>query len=222
MAAKNMDGARRGAGDDPGYVPRLPERVGHFRSLDALFEAMRDCTRCPLAEARTQVVPGVGPADAPVLFVGEAPGAREDRLGRPFVGAGGKLFDGLLAEVGLDRSAVFITNTVACRPPKNRDPRVREVRAHEPWLEDQIRLVAPHLLVTLGRIALTYFIPGAKITQLRGVPQSVERGGRTLPLLPLLHPAAVLRNPRALMPGMREDFRRIPELLGKGRGKGRG
>ncbi len=203
----------RGAGDDAPYVPGQPETVPRFDSLAALFDAMACCTRCPLAEGRTQTVPGVGPADARVMFVGEAPGAREDRMGRPFVGAAGKLFDTLLEGVGLERDAVFITNIVACRPPGNRNPRAREVRAHAPWLEEQLRLLAPRLLVTLGRIALTYFVPGAKVTELRGEPQHLEPDGRALPLLPLLHPAAVLRNRREMLPAMQADFARILELL---------
>ncbi len=203
----------RGIGDSTPYVPGLPETVAHASSIPALFQAMSCCTRCELAPGRTQVVAGVGDPRARVLFVGEAPGVQEDRRGEPFVGQAGRLFDQLLAENGLSRTDVFITNVVACRPPGNRTPRPAEVRAHAPWLEEQLRLVNPTVLVTLGRIALNYFLPKAKITLVRGQPQSVEWNGRILPLLPLLHPAAVLRRRTEMLPGMREDFGKLPALL---------
>lgn len=203
----------RGLGDPTPYVPGLPERVARYRSLPALFEAMACCTRCELAAERTQVVSGVGNPQARLLFVGEAPGKEEDRRGEPFVGQAGRLFDQLLAENALARSDVFITNVVACRPPANRTPRPAEVRAHAPWLEEQIRLLAPDVIATLGRVALTYFLPRAKITLIRGQAQRIERNGRTLPLLPLLHPAAVLRRRTELLPGMRADFRQLAALL---------
>ncbi len=214
-------GCWRGVGDATPYVPGLPAVVPTARTLGALFDAMACCTRCELALGRTQVVRGIGADSARLMLVGEAPGAREDREGRPFVGQAGKLLDTLLAANGLARDEVFITNVVACRPPANRTPRAREVAAHAPWLEEQIRLLEPEVLVTLGRVALTYFLPRARITQIRGVVQEVERDGRTLPLLPLLHPAAVLRNRRELLPGMQEDFGKIRELLGKARRAGR-
>ena len=206
----------RGVGDATPFVPGLPERVPRGRSLAGLFEAMACCTRCELATERTQVVRGVGNPRARVLFVGEAPGRQEDRQGEPFVGQAGRLFDQLLAENGLSRANVFITNVVACRPPANRTPKPAEVRAHAPWLEEQLRLVNPDVVATLGRVALTYFLPRAKITLLRGQTQSIERNGRTLPLLPLLHPAAVLRRRTEMLPGMREDFSRLPGLLAGG------
>jgi uracil-DNA glycosylase family 4 len=203
----------RGVGDATPYVPGQPERVPRVRSLTALFEAMACCTRCELAPGRTQVVAGVGNPRARVLFVGEAPGKQEDLRGEPFVGQAGRLFDQLLAENGLAREDVFITNVVACRPPANRTPKPGEVRAHAPWLEEQLRLVDPAVIATLGRVALTYFLPKARITLIRGQPQAIERNGRTLPLLPLLHPAAVLRRRTEMLPGMREDFAKLPGLL---------
>lgn len=209
---RDRAGCWRGEGDPAPFVPGVPERVPRAATLRALFGAMACCTRCDLARGRTQVVAGVGPARARIMFVGEAPGADEDRQGAPFVGRSGRLLDRLLAANHLRRDDVFITNVVACRPPGNRNPRAREIHAHAPWLEEQIRLVAPRLLVTLGRIALTYFIPKAKITEIRGVPQTVERNGRSIPLLPLFHPSAILRR-RELLPAMEEDFARIPALL---------
>jgi uracil-DNA glycosylase len=173
---------------------------------------MACCTRCELAPGRTQVVRGVGPARAGVLFLGEAPGAREDEAGEPFVGAAGRLFDRLLAEAGLSRAAVHITNVVACRPPRNRPPKPAEVRAHAPWLEQQLALVQPDVVATLGRVALTWFVPKAKITELNGLVQEIEWQQRPLRLLPLFHPAAALRSPD-LVPRLEAGFRALRRLL---------
>lgn len=175
---------------------------------------MACCTRCDLAPGRTQVVRGVGPPDARVMFVGEAPGGQEDREGRPFVGRAGSLLDRLLEQNELDRDAVFITNVVACRPPGNRTPRVREIRAHAPWLEHQIRLVAPELVVTLGGTALGYFRPDDRITRVHGQPFTIERDGRAIALLPLYHPAAVFRR-RELLTEMESDFASVRKLLAR-------
>ena len=142
-------------------------------------------------ETCTQLVPGEGPADAPVVLVGEAPGAREDAAGRPFVGSAGKFLDRLLEDAGLAREAVFITNVVKARPPGNRDPKPAEVAHHWPWLEAQLEIIAPRLVVPLGRHALNRFVPDAKISAVHGTV--VEAGGRRL--FPLFHPAAALRNP---------------------------
>jgi DNA polymerase len=159
-----------------------------------------------------QVVTGAGSPSARVLLLGEAPGAQEDRQGRPFVGRAGQLLDRVLAASGLSRDEIFITNVVACRPPGNRTPRAQEVRAHAPWLEEQLRLIAPELVVTLGRVALTYFLPRAKVTEVSGTPQCIEKSGRSFLLLPLFHPAAALRRPE-LVPVLEEGFARIPSLL---------
>lgn len=195
----------------------MPEKsttdVPRARSLKQLFNAMSVCTRCELAASRTHVVHGVGAAKASLMFVGEAPGQKEDEAGRPFVGNAGKLLDKLLLENKIDRGRVFITNIVACRPPKNRTPRVSEVRAHAPWLEEQLRLVDPEVVVTLGRVALTYFIPKAKVTLLRGKPQRLVHGDRPLLLLPTFHPSAVLRDYAVLYPQIQRDFRKISSLL---------
>jgi DNA polymerase len=157
-------------------------------------------------------VTGAGPVSARVVFIGEAPGAEEDRTGKPFVGRAGRLLDRLLEANGISRDQIFITNIVSCRPPGNRTPRVGEIRAHAPWLEEQLRLIAPDLIVTLGRVALTYFIPNARITELRGQSLQIQQSGRSYLLLPLFHPAAALRRPE-LVPVMEEDFARIAELL---------
>lgn len=205
-------GCWRGKGDPTPYRAGIPEVVPRARSLAQLFREMACCTRCDLAPGRTQVVTGAGPASARIVFIGEGPGAEEDRTGRPFVGRAGRLLDRLLEENGIERDQVFITNIVSCRPPGNRTPRVGEVRAHAPWLEEQLRLIEPDLVITLGRVALTYFIPTAKITELRGRPQQMEKSGRRFLLLPLFHPAAALRRPE-LVPVMEEDFAMIPRLL---------
>jgi DNA polymerase len=147
------------------------------------FEACETCT---------QLVPGEGPASASVVIVGEAPGAKEDQQGRPFVGNAGRLLDGLLAEAGMTRDDVYITNVVKARPPKNRDPKAPEVAHHWPWLEAQLRLIKPALLVPLGRHALARFAPDAKIGEVHGTV--VEADGRRL--FPLYHPAAALHNPK--------------------------
>lgn len=177
---------------------------------------MSTCTCCELALTRTQVVLGVGRRNARLMLIGEAPGKSEDETGRPFVGRAGALLDGVLEDVGIDRGDVFITNIVACRPPANRTPRPREVRAHAPWIEQQLRLVKPEVIVTLGRVALTYFIAKAKVTALRGKPRKVIRdAGTVLTILPTLHPAAALRSPE-LLPLIRADFRRVARLLERG------
>ena len=159
-------------------------------------------------ETCTQMVPGEGPASAAVVIVGEAPGAREDALGRPFVGAAGKVLDGLLEHAGLARADVFITNVVKARPPGNRDPRADEVAHHWPWLERQLDVIGPALVVPLGRHALKRFAPVARIGEVHGT--RLEAGGRAL--FPLYHPAAALHTP-GLLPTLHEDARRLREAL---------
>jgi uracil-DNA glycosylase family 4 len=212
MARKSAGGCWSGK-DDPGkFIPGIPEVVPRARSLKLLFADMACCTRCDLALERTQVVRGVGPARARLMLIGEAPGAKEDLAGVPFVGSGGRLLDQLLERGGVDRSEVFVTNIAACRPPQNRPPRPGEIAAHAPWLEEQIRLVRPEVITTLGRVSLTYFIPKAKITQMHGQVQRIERDGRQMLLLPTYHPAAALRN-RELIPDMEQDFMVLVGLL---------
>jgi DNA polymerase len=174
---------------------------------------MACCTRCELAAGRTQVVHGIGSATASLMFVGEAPGEKEDEAGEPFVGNSGRLLNKLLEANKISRKDVFITNIVACRPPKNRTPRVKELRAHAPWLEEQLRLVEPKLVVTLGRVALTYFVPKAKVSEIRGVPQRIQHGEQPLLVLPTFHPSAVLRDYQVMYPRISADFRKIARLL---------
>lgn len=202
----------QGKEDAVPFVAGLPERIPRARSLPALFRTMRCCTRCELAAGRTQVVVGTGPAAARLMFVGEAPGAQEDAAGRPFVGAAGRLFGTLLEVGGIARDDVYVTNIVACRPPVNRAPKPAETAAHAPWLEAQIRIVQPRIIATLGRVALTYFIPKAKITELNGRVQRIEWQERPIELFPLFHPAAALRA-RDLLPKLEAAFRRLRRRL---------
>lgn len=161
-------------------LDELADEIRAHRSAGCGFEPCETCTN---------LVPGEGAADARVVVVGEAPGAREDASGRPFVGPSGKLLEGLLAAAGLDRDAVFITNVFKARPPGNRDPRADEVAHHRPWLEAQLGLIEPALIVPLGRHALKHFAPTAQI----GAVHGTRVAGR---LFPLYHPAAALHNPR--------------------------
>jgi len=181
--------------------------------LVALFKEVSSCTRCPLHETRTKAVFGAGNADANLMFVGEAPGAEEDRQGLPFVGRAGQLLNQLLEEIGLSREEVFIANVLKSRPPGNRDPQPLEIEACEPYLFEQVRLVEPTVVCTLGNFA-TKLLTGSPlgITKVRGTPQLHQLGGRPVFLLPLLHPAAALRTP-AMKEALRADFATIPGLL---------
>jgi uracil-DNA glycosylase family 4 len=169
------------------------------------------CTRCALAETRTQVVFGVGHAQADLLFVGEGPGRDEDLAGEPFVGRSGKLLDKLvLQEIGLDRSAFYIANVVKCRPPANRDPLPDEIAACRPYLEGQLELIDPTVVVTLGNFATRLLLETTEgITRLRGRSYPFRRGH----LVPTFHPAAALRGGAEVVAGMRADLVRAKRLL---------
>lgn len=183
--------------------------------LESIAREIRDHVPCdsePCA-ACTRFVPGEGSADADVVFVGEAPGAVEDQLGRPFVGAAGRILEELLAVAGLGRSDVFITNVVKARPPGNRDPRADEVAHHWPWLEAQLEVIAPTLVVPLGRHALSRFAGRTRISDVHGRMLMVS--DRTL--FPLYHPAAALHD-RRLYPTMVADARALRKALGGLRG----
>ncbi|RJX31293.1 MAG: uracil-DNA glycosylase [Desulfarculus sp.] len=164
------------------------------RSLAQIRAWMGECTRCPLHQGRKKIVFGAGPEDARLMFIGEGPGAQEDQQGEPFVGPAGKLLERMLAAVGLARAEVYITNIVKCRPPNNRDPRAEEAAACRPFLEAQVRAVAPRAICTLGRPAAHALLGGdASMGRLRG------RWSQALgvPLLPTYHPAYLLRTPQA-------------------------
>jgi uracil-DNA glycosylase family 4 len=184
--------------------------------LVALFEEVKACTKCPLHETRGKAVFGAGNADADLMFVGEAPGAEEDRQGLPFVGRAGQLLNQMLEEIGLSREEVFIANVLKSRPPGNRDPQPIEIEACRPYLFEQVRLIEPTVICTLGNFA-TKLLSGnpAGITKVRGAPQVHEIGGRPVFLLPLFHPAAALRTP-AVKETLRGDFATLPGLLAMG------
>jgi len=181
--------------------------------LVALYKEVGKCTKCPLHETRSKTVFGAGNADAELMFVGEAPGADEDRQGLPFVGRAGQLLNQLLEEIGLSREDVFIANVLKSRPPGNRDPQPLEIEACKPYLFEQVRLIEPKVVCTLGNFA-TKLLTGSPtgITKVRGTPQVHELGGRTVLLLPLLHPAAALRTP-AMKETLRADLATVPGLL---------
>jgi DNA polymerase len=184
--------------------------------LVALYKEVQACTKCPLHETRAKAVFGAGDANADLMFVGEAPGAEEDRQGLPFVGRAGQLLNQMLEGIGLSREEVFIANVLKSRPPGNRDPQPLEIEACRPYLFEQVRLIEPTVICTLGNFA-TKLLTGnpAGITRVRGTPQVHELGGRTVVLLPIFHPAAALRTP-AVKETLREDFATIPNLLAMG------
>ena len=173
------------------------------------------CTKCRLAEGRTQVVFGVGDPSADLMFVGEAPGFHEDKQGKPFVGQAGKLLDNLLAGIGLERDQVYIANVLKCRPPGNRDPQPDEIEACEGHLFRQIALIEPKVVATLGNFA-TKLLSGKPtgITRVHGAEQEATLGGRSVLLYPLYHPAAALYTP-AMLKVLEADFARLPQLLGR-------
>jgi len=184
--------------------------------LKAVYEQAKGCTRCPLHQTRTTVVFGSGNADADLMFVGEAPGANEDKQGVPFVGQAGKLLTKLLNEIGLDRGEVFICNTVKCRPPNNRDPHPNEIESCNEYLRRQVELIQPTVICTLGNFS-TKLLRGDNtgISRLHGQAEVRTIGARAIRLYPLYHPAAALYTPSNLEV-LRADFQRIPELLALG------
>jgi uracil-DNA glycosylase len=181
--------------------------------LKTVYEEARGCVACPLHQTRTTVVFGSGNADADLMFIGEAPGANEDKLGLPFVGQAGKLLDKLLIEIGLNRADVFIANTVKCRPPNNRDPHPHEIESCNGYLRRQVQLIEPSVICTLGNFA-TKLLRGdtTGISRLHGRDEVRMIGSRAVRLLPMYHPAAALYTPSTLET-LRADFQRIPDLI---------
>jgi len=176
--------------------------------MKELEEQLLKCEKCSLSKTRTHVVPGEGNINAEIMFVGEGPGQKEDELGRPFVGAAGKLLDKMIASIGLKREDVFIANVVKCRPPQNRDPLPEEVEACRSWLDEQVKLINPKLIVLLGRHSMERFLPGLRISQDHGKPKRYR--GRVY--FPVYHPAAALYR-RSLMEDLEKDFKKIPKIL---------
>src|SRR3954449_13346238 len=196
------------------YPRDMPTKEERREALKLVYEQARGCTKCPeFVATRTQVVFGAGNANADLMFVGEAPGANEDRMGRPFVGQAGKLLDQLLVEVGLERADVFITNVLLCRPPGNRDPHPVEIDNCQDYLLRELELIQPRVVCSLGNFA-TKLLRGdnAGITRVHGRDEVRVIGNRAVRLFPLYHPAAALYTPR-MLEVLREDFARVPELL---------
>jgi uracil-DNA glycosylase len=189
------------------------DAVERAAALREYAEQTAGCTKCTLANGRTQVVFGSGNPNAELMFVGEAPGFHEDQQGLPFVGQAGKLLERLLEGIGMTRGDVYIANVLKCRPPGNRDPVPDEIAACEPHLFRQIELIQPTMVATLGNFA-TKLLSGkpAGITRVHGYEQEVTLGVRTVLLYPLYHPAAALYTP-SMLKVLEEDFARIPELL---------
>jgi uracil-DNA glycosylase family 4 len=176
--------------------------------LEQIAREVSVCTACALSRSRHKTVPGDGIPTAEIMFIGEGPGYHEDQQGRPFVGPAGQFLQELLASIGLDRSKVFVTNVVKCRPPNNRDPQPDEIAACDHFLQRQIATIRPKMIVTLGRFSMAKFFPGETISKIHG--QARQRDG--VVYVPMYHPAAALHQP-ALRRFIEEDFRRLPELL---------
>jgi DNA polymerase len=184
--------------------------------LKEVYEQARGCEDCALHRTRTNVVFGAGNADAELMFIGEAPGANEDKLGLPFVGQAGKLLDKLLGEIGLERQDVFVANTLKCRPPDNRDPHPQEIEACQGYLRQQVDLIEPTVICTLGNFSTKLLRADTTgISKLHGREEVRIIGTRAVRLYPLYHPAAALYTP-SMLETLRADFQRIPELLAQG------
>lgn len=182
--------------------------VSKVAQLSAIHTEIFNCTKCPLHENRTRTVPGAGFDDADIMFIGEAPGAREDEQGLPFVGRSGKYLDELLAGIGIKREDVFIANVVKCRPPDNRDPQPDEIESCNPYLRQQIEVIDPLVIVTVGRFSMNMFFPNAKISAIHGQPKY----GLRRAYFPVFHPAYVLRN-SSKRPQMEADFKTLLSVM---------
>jgi uracil-DNA glycosylase family 4 len=181
--------------------------------LTDLYGVIAACQKCALSKGRSNTVPGEGPEQAEIMFIGEAPGFHENRLGRPFVGAAGKFLEELLASIGMKRTEVYICNVIKCRPPENREPLPNEIEACRLYLDQQIALVKPRMIVTLGRYSMAKFLPKASISRTHGVPTRV---GEYI-VLPMFHPAAALHQPK-YRSDIEQDFRQIPRILAEASG----
>ena len=181
-------------------------------TLTQITREVATCTNCALHHSRKKAVPGEGPAQAEIMFIGEGPGFHENEQGRPFVGAAGQFLDQLLQQAGVTRAEVWIGNVVKCRPPGNRDPLPEELAACDVYLEKQIAAINPSIIVTLGRFSMNKFMPGAKISQVHGQMRKV--GNRYV--IAMFHPAAALHQ-ASLKPAILADFAKLPELLKQAR-----
>lgn len=187
--------------------------MNQSQQLDALAEEILEQKICPdLASQATQLVIGSGNPNANILFIGEAPGKKEDEQGVPFIGAAGKFLDTMLAAAGMNRDDVYITNIVKYRPPNNRDPKPAEKAAFLPFLLKQIDIIQPKVIITLGRHSMENFLPDQQIGQIHGEPQTIELGEKMYTIVPLYHPAAALYN-GSLRQTLIDDFMRVPEVI---------
>lgn len=182
--------------------------AGTERTLDSIAEQVRGCTACELCRSRTHAVPGEGNPDARIMLIGEGPGYHEDQQGRPFIGNSGKFLGELLAKAGLRREDVFITNVVKCRPPGNRDPMPDEIAACSAYLDAQLELIDPDVVVTLGRFSMQRWFKNERISKIHGEPRNDD--GRLI--VPMYHPAAALHQ-ASLRSTIEEDFAKLPKIL---------
>ena len=180
-------------------------------ALAQLCDEIANCRDCELARSRTKVVPGEGAEDAELLFIGEAPGWHEDQQGRPFVGPAGQFLDELLASVGLKRQDVYIANVIKCRPPQNRDPLPSEIESCRKWLDRQIEIIQPRMIITLGRYSLMRYFPNESIGKIHGKPRKLEG----VVYYPMYHPAAALHQ-GSLRRIIEADMLKIPQILTQG------
>ena len=177
-------------------------------AIQNLNEQVAGCPKCALSKTRTKAVPGAGDPEADIVFIGEGPGYNEDQQGMPFVGQAGKFLDELLASIDLRREDVYIANVVKCRPPNNRDPQSVEIEACAPWLEQQLDIIKPRMIVTLGRFSMSRYFKGQTIGRIHGQPKEID--GVTI--VPMYHPAAALHQAN-LRSTIMEDFKKLPEIL---------
>ena len=177
-------------------------------ALDELAGQIAVCPKCDLAKTRNHAVPGEGNPNADIVFIGEGPGFYEDQQGRPFVGASGKFLDELLASIGLRREDVYICNVIKCRPPNNRDPQPGEISACKPWLDQQLEVIKPRVIVTLGRFSMQRYFPGQSIGRIHGQPRRLDE----VTVVPMYHPAAALHQ-ASLRHTIEQDFLKLPALL---------
>lgn len=182
------------------------------RALEEIAAQIKKCRRCPLYKNATNSVPGEGNPEAEIMFIGEGPGYHEDQQGIPFCGQAGKLLDELLQSIEVKREEVFICNMLRHRPPGNRDPLLEEIEACKIWLDQQIKVIQPKAIVTLGRFSMAKFIPEGKISFLHGQARFVDFEGRKYIVIPMFHPAAALRS-LEIMSKLKEDFKKIAKML---------
>jgi len=189
--------------------------------MESLAEQISSCKRCDLSSSRIRTVPGEGPAPCRVILVGEGPGRKEDESGRPFVGRAGAILSSLLSDIGMSREEVFITSVVKCRPPGNRAPKRDEIASCMPYLDRQIALLSPKVMVPMGRVATMaifgrYGLPFHSFKDVRGKAFRVrlEKSGQEIQVIPVYHPAVITHNPPALK-DLKEDFQKLEECLKK-------